>query len=128
MRIVLVDNHQLVREVLARVLAAEPDVVVVGQGATGQEAIELTRQLEPEVVLINVRLTGLSGVDATHAILAEFPGLCVIGMTLVDNPAEAQEIREAGAAACISKSGPLDALLAAIRTHPKKPDGINSVC
>ena len=126
MRVLLVDNHQLVRQVLARALAAEPDLVVVGHGATGQEAIDLTRRLEPEVVLINVRLTGLSGVDATRAILAEFPWMCVIGMTLVDNAAEAQAIREVGAAACISKSGPLEDLLAAIRACPRKPNAIGA--
>ena len=126
MRVLLVDNHQLVRQVLARVLAAEPDLIVVGQGATGQEAIDLTRQLQPEVVLINVRLIGLSGVDATRAILGEFPGLCVIGMTLVDNQEEARAIREAGAAACISKSGPLEDLVAAIRACPRRPTAIST--
>ena len=127
MRVLLVDNHQLVRQVLARVLAAEPDLVVVGQGSTGQEAIDLTRQLQPEVVLINVRLIGLSGADATRAILTERPGLCVIGMTLVDNPAEARAIREAGAAACISKSGPLEELLAAIRACPRRPTALTTM-
>ena len=127
MRVLLVDNHQLVRQVLARVLAAEPDLVVVGQGSTGQEAIDLTRQLQPEVVLINVRLIGLSGPDATRAILTERPGLCVIGMTLVDNPAEARAIREAGAAACISKSGPLEELLAAIRACPGRPTALTTM-
>ena len=126
MRVLLVDNHQLVRQVLARVLAAEPDLEVVGQVATGQEAIELTRRLEPEAVLITVRLTGLSGVETTRAILAEFPWVCVIGMTLVENDAEAQAVRDAGATACISKSGPLEALLGAIRACPRKPKIINA--
>lgn len=126
MRVLLIDNHQLVRQVLARALAAEPDLVVVGQGTTGQEAIELTRQLKPEVVLINVRLTGLSGVDATRTILADFPWISVIGMTLVENEAEGQAIRAAGAVACISKSGPLEDLLAAIRACPRNPRAINA--
>jgi two-component system invasion response regulator UvrY len=126
MRVLLVDNHQLVRQVMARVLAAEPDLIVVGQGATGQEAIDLTRQLQPEVVLINVRLIGLSGVEATRVILAEFPEVCVIGMTLVDNQEEARAIREAGAAACISKSGPLKELVAAIRACPRRATAIST--
>jgi DNA-binding NarL/FixJ family response regulator len=126
MRVLLVDNHLLVREVLARVLAADPNFTVVGQGATGQEAIDLTRQFEPDVLLIGVRLTGMSGVVATRAILVEFPGLCVIGMTLVDNQAEAREIREAGAVACISKSAPLEQLYAAIRACPRRPTGITT--
>ena len=125
MRVLLVDNHLLVRDLLTRVIATDPNIEVVGQGTTGQEAIELTRQLEPDVVLISVRLTGMSGVDATRAILAEYPWMCVIGMTLVDNREEALAIREAGAAACVSKSAPLDELFTAIRSCPKRPNGLN---
>ena len=64
--------------------------------------------------------------DATRAILSECPGLCVVGMTLVDNPTEAQAIREAGAAACISKSGPLEELFAAIRACPRRPNALTA--
>jgi DNA-binding NarL/FixJ family response regulator len=120
-RVLLVDDHRLVRQVLARVIHAEPDIEVVGEGSNGQEALELTRQLVPDVILISVRLPVLNGVDATRAILAEFPRIHVIGMTLVDNGAEAQAIREAGATACVSKSGPMEDLTGAIRDcHPKK--------
>jgi DNA-binding NarL/FixJ family response regulator len=121
MRVLLIDNHQLVRQVLARALDAEPDLDIVGEGNTGEEAIALARSLAPDVLLIAVRLHGMSGADATRAILAEQPGLCVIGMTLVDNPAEAQTIEAAGAAACVSKSGPLEELFAAIRACPGRP-------
>lgn len=117
----LVDDHRLVRQVLARVLRAEPDIDVVGEGSNGQEALGLTRQIVPDVILMNVRLPVLNGVDATRAILAEFPGIHVIGMTLVDNSAESQAIREAGATACVSKSGPMEDLIRAIRDcSPKK--------
>ncbi len=121
MRVLLVDNHQLVRNVLARALATEQDIAVVGEGSTAEDAISLARHLEPDVLVINVRLTGRGGVDATRAVLEEFPWMHVVGMTLVDNPAEARAIRAAGAAACISKSGPLEDLLRAIRACPEKP-------
>ena len=121
MRVLLVDDHRLVRQVLARVIRAEPDIEVVGEGSNGQEALDLTRQIVPDVILINVRLPVLNGVDATRAILAEFPGIHVIGMTLVDNSAESQAIREAGATACVSKSGPMGELIRAIcDCYPKK--------
>jgi two-component system, NarL family, invasion response regulator UvrY len=126
MRVLLIDSHQLVRDVLAQALAAQPDLEIVGQGATGQEALDLTRQLAPDAVLIAVRLPGISGVDATRAILAEYPGLCVIGMTLVDNPAEAEAIRAAGAHACISKSGPLEGIFGALRACPGVPRVLNA--
>jgi DNA-binding NarL/FixJ family response regulator len=120
MRVLLVDDHRLVRQVLARVIRAEPDIEVVGEGSNGQEALDLTRQLVPDVILISVRLPVLNGVDATRAILAEFPAIHVIGLTLVDNSPESQAIRETGATACISKSGPLEDLIRMIRDcHPK---------
>jgi DNA-binding NarL/FixJ family response regulator len=120
-RVLLVDDHRLVRQVLARALRAEPDIEVVGEGSNGQEALELTRQLVPDVILLSVRLPVLNGVDAARAILVEFPDIHVIGMTLVDNRVEAQAIREAGATACINKSGPMEDLIRAIRDcHPKK--------
>jgi len=120
-RVLLVDDHRLVRHVLARVICAEPDIEVVGEGSNGQEALVLTREIVPDVILMNVRLPVLNGVEATRAILAEFPGIHVIGMTLVDNSAESQAIREAGATACVSKSGPMEDLIRAIRgCYPKK--------
>jgi DNA-binding NarL/FixJ family response regulator len=121
MRVLVVDDHRPVRQVLARALRAEPDIDVVGEGSNGQEALDLTRQLVPDVILIGVRLPVLNGVDAARAILAEFPDIHVIGMTLVDNRVEAQAIREVGATACVSKSGPMEDLIRAIRDcHPKR--------
>ena len=125
MRVLLIDSHQLVREVLAQVLAAQPGLELVGQGATGQEALALTRRLAPDVLLITVRLPGLSGVEVTRTLLKEYPALCVIGMTLVDNPAEAEAIRAAGAHACVSKSGLLDELLGAVRACPGQAKVLN---
>ena len=120
-RVLLVDDHKLVRQVLARVFQAESDIEVVGEGSNGQEALDLTRQLVPDVMLISVRLPVLNGVDATRAVLAEFPDIHVIGLTLVDNGPESEAIREAGATACVSKSGPLEELIRVIRDcHPKK--------
>ena len=121
MRVLLVDDHRLVRQVLARVIRAELAFELVGEGSNGQEALVLTREIVPDVILMNVRLPVLNGVEATRAILAEFPGMHVIGMTLVDNSAESQAIREAGATACVSKSGPMEDLIKAIRDCvPKK--------
>ncbi len=113
MRVMLVDGHQLVREVFARVLTG-PDIEIVAQAGTGDEAVALARQVRPDVLLITVRLPGLSGIEATRALLREFPQLCVIGMTTVENEVEARSICEAGAIACVSKSGPLSDFLAAI--------------
>jgi DNA-binding NarL/FixJ family response regulator len=115
MRVLLVDDHRPVRQVMARLLGAEPDIEVIAETGTGRNALELARQLAPEIVLMNVRLPGMSGIDTARAILSELPNVCVIGMTLVDNPAEAEAIREAGARACISKSGPAEELLRVVR-------------
>lgn len=120
-RVLLVDDHRPVRQVLARVIRAEPDIEVMGEGSNGQEALDLARRLVPDLILISVRLPVLSGVDATRAILAEFPDIHVIGLTLVENGPESDAIREAGATACVSKSGPLEELIRVIRDcHPKR--------
>ncbi len=115
MRVLLVDDHRLVRQVMARLLQAEADIEVIGEAENGADAVALARQLAPEIVLINVRLPIMTGVEATHAILADVPGACVVGMTLVDNPAEAEMITAAGARACISKSGSVEDLLRILR-------------
>ncbi len=72
--------------------------------------------MRPDVLLVTVRLAGLSGEEVTRTLLREFPRLCVIGMTTVENEAEARSICEAGAVACVSKSGALSNFLSAIRS------------
>ena len=115
LRVLVVDDHALVRRGFATLLAGEPDLEVVGEADNGQQAIELTRQLTPDVILMDVSMPGMNGIDATRAILAEFPAMRVIGLSMVEDPDQPEAMRDAGAVGYLRKNDAAEALLAAIR-------------
>jgi signal transduction histidine kinase/ActR/RegA family two-component response regulator len=114
-RIVLVDDHSIVRQGLAALLQQESDMTVVGEAADGESAIGLIRRLRPEVVLMDMSMPGMSGIETTRAIHAEFPEVQTIGLSMLGEAEQAEAMRQAGAAGYVSKAGPAEALLAAIR-------------
>ena len=115
LRILLVDDHAMVRQGFARLLNAEPDLEIVGEAADGKAAVELAGQLQPDVVTMDVNLPVLDGIEATRQIRAQCPAVRVIGLSLFDSTEQARAMREAGAAAYVTKSGPVEELLTAIR-------------
>ena len=88
---------------------------IVGEAASGEQAIELTRQLLPDVVLLDVSMPGMSGVEATRRIHAECPDVQVIGLSMYDEAEKGKAIRDAGAVAYLSKTSPFETLIAAVR-------------
>ncbi|HSC71314.1 MAG TPA: response regulator, partial [Candidatus Methylomirabilis sp.] len=114
-RVLVVDDHAVVREALAGMLGQEPDIQIVGEAWDGKLAVELVRQLRPDVVTMDINMPVMDGVKATRAIRAEFPAVRVIGLSMFDEAGQARVMREAGAAEYLSKSGPSEALIAAIR-------------
>jgi len=114
-RILLADDHVLVRQGLATLLAGAPDLQVVGEAADGEQAVEATRRLAPDVVLMDVSMPRLNGVDATRRIRAEWPAVRVIGLSVDETPLQAEAMRQAGATAYLGKDAPAEILLAAIR-------------
>ncbi len=115
MRVLIVDNLEPVRRALAFLLKDEPDIELAGEGCNGREAIDLTCRLQPDVVLMQARLPGISGIDAARRIHAESPSVCIIGMVLLEDAAEVQAMRHAGAFAVVSKTGPPQAIIAAMK-------------
>jgi signal transduction histidine kinase/ActR/RegA family two-component response regulator len=113
--VLVVDDHRVMREGLKQLLTAEPDLVVVGEAADGQQAVELTRQLWPDVVIMDISMPTLNGIEATRVISAEYPTVRVIGLSMFEAAEQETAMREAGAVAFLSKSGPVEVLLAAIR-------------
>lgn len=114
-RVLLVDDHPVVRDGLARTLAAEPDIEVVGEASDGQEAIELAHQLELDVVIMDIVMPRLNGFDATRRLRDELPHLRVIGLSMYSDDDMAEVMRKAGAVAYVSKGAPAETLLEQIR-------------
>jgi DNA-binding NarL/FixJ family response regulator/anti-sigma regulatory factor (Ser/Thr protein kinase) len=114
-RVVLVDDHIVMRQGLSILLREQPDMTVVGEASDGESAVGLVRQLRPDVVLMDVSLPGMNGIDATRIIHAEMPDVHVIGLSMFEGAGRDDSMREAGAVDYLTKTGPSLAVVAAIR-------------
>lgn len=115
-RLMLVDDHFVVRAGLAGSLGMEPDVEVVVECGSGEQAVAAYREHRPDVVLMDWRLPGLSGVDATAAIRREFPEARVIIFTIYEGEEDVTRAVEAGVVGYLPKSCSRQEILAALRT------------
>ncbi|WP_058557224.1 response regulator [Thiohalocapsa sp. ML1] len=116
LRVLLVDDHTMVRRALAATLEDAPDVVIVGEAADGLDAVHAVEHLQPDVVLMDFAMPRLDGLEATRRIKARWPGVGIIGLSMYDEADRAAAMIEAGASAYLSKTGDIDALLATIRS------------
>ncbi|MEU1320282.1 response regulator transcription factor [Streptomyces tibetensis] len=115
-RVVLADDERMVRTALRAILSAEPDLDVVGEAATGAEAVSVVRELRPDVVLMDVRMPQTDGIRATEQILAtldEPPRIVVV--TTFENDSYVYDALRAGAAGFLLKRADADALVQAVR-------------
>ncbi|GIF72456.1 response regulator [Asanoa siamensis] len=113
--VLLVDDHPVVRAGVRGLLSGEADIAVVGEAASGPEAVTAARALRPSVVLMDLRLPVLDGVGATAQVLAAVPGTRVVVLTTYETDADILRAVEAGAAGYLLKdAGRLD-LVAAVR-------------
>ncbi|WP_328772534.1 response regulator transcription factor [Streptomyces sp. NBC_00286] len=115
-RVVLADDERMVRTALRAILAAEPDLEVVGEAATGAEAVSVVRELRPDVVLMDVRMPEIDGIRATEQILGtlDAPPRVVV-VTTFENDAYVYEALRAGASGFLLKRAEADALVQAVR-------------
>lgn len=114
-RILIVDDHAVVRRGLGSFLATAPDLQVVGEAATGEEAVALAPVLRPDVVLMDLVLPGMDGVEATRRLLAACPGARVVVLTSYPDDERVIPALQAGALSYLLKDVAPDALAAAIR-------------
>jgi signal transduction histidine kinase/CheY-like chemotaxis protein/PAS domain-containing protein len=113
--VLVADDHPVMSDGLARLLNEQPDIQVVGKAGDGRAAIDLARQLKPDVVLMDISLPLINGFDATRQIVREHPDIRVIGLSMHEEPDMENSMLQAGAVAYLTKGGPIESLIAAIR-------------
>lgn len=118
--VLLVDDHQILREGLRSIIEGQEDLTVVAEAANGRAALDLTRKLRPDIVIMDVNLPVMNGPEATRLIKAEFPTIAIIGLSVHDEAKMAQIMRDAGAIAYLSKGGSFETLCQAIRSSVSK--------
>jgi signal transduction histidine kinase/CheY-like chemotaxis protein len=114
-RILLVDDHDLVREGIASVIEEEMDMEVVAQASDGNEAVFMAREFKPDVVLMDVSMPEKNGLEATREIKALFPDMPVIGLSMHEEPDICEGIIQAGATAYVSKTDSPEELIGWVR-------------
>lgn len=114
-RLILVDDHPVVRHGLRGMLEAEPDLTVVGEAASGPDGVALAAELRPDIVLMDLRMPGGDGVEATARILATVPGVRVLVLTTYESDRDILRAIEAGAGGYLLKDASPGELAAAVR-------------
>ncbi|MBL7165643.1 MAG: response regulator transcription factor [Dehalococcoidales bacterium] len=115
MKVLIADDHPVVREGLSAMLKKQPDIEVVGEAENGRECVEKTRKLRPDIVLMDLRMPEMDGVEAMRQIAATNPEVRFIVLTTYDNDEYIFKGIEAGARAYLLKDSPREELFKAIR-------------
>ena len=97
MRVLLVDDHTILRRAFCLMLGNEPDFEIVGEASNGWEAVNLTQALRSDIVLMDIAMPVMNGIEATRAIHAVHPDVCVIGLSMFAHDEQAEAMRAAGA-------------------------------
>jgi len=114
-RILLVEDHAIVREGLCSLLEKQPDMEVIGEAEEGRTAVDLVRQLLPDIVIMDITMPNLNGVEATRHITSEFPQVKVIALSIHSNKRFVADMLGAGATGYILKECLFDELVQAIQ-------------
>jgi len=114
-RVVLADDHAVVRTGLAQLLASTDDIEVVGQAGDGAEALAVAREVEPDVVVMDLQMPGVDGVEATRQVLAELPGTQVVVLTSYSDSARIVAALDAGAVGYLLKDADPEDVLDGVR-------------
>ncbi len=115
-KVVLADDHQIVRHGLRSLLSAEPDIEVVGEADNGRAVIRLVQELSPQVVIMDISMPDLNGIEATRQILSDFSGVKVIALSMHSDSLFVLNMFKAGASGYLLKDCALEELVKAVRT------------
>ncbi|MDD2901258.1 MAG: response regulator transcription factor [Syntrophales bacterium] len=114
-KIILADDHKIVRQGLRNMLEQETDLEVIGEADDGRMAVRLVRELSPQVVIMDVGMPDLNGIEATRQVLAESPGVKVIGLSMHCDRRFVMNMLKAGASGYLLKDSAFEELATAIR-------------
>jgi two-component system, NarL family, invasion response regulator UvrY len=114
-KIMVVDDHDLVRTGISRMLADVAGIEVIGEAASGEDAVALARKLDPDVVLMDVKMPGIGGLEATKKMLRHDDGVRVIAVTVCEEEPFPSRLMKAGAAGYLTKGAALDEMVRAIK-------------
>ncbi|MDN5937939.1 MAG: UvrY/SirA/GacA family response regulator transcription factor [Salinisphaera sp.] len=114
-RLLLVDDHHLVRSGMLRLLSEETDFDVVAEAANGEDAVQLARELVPDVVLMDINMPGIGGLEATRRILQQNPDTKIIVVSMYQEEPYPNRLLEAGAMGYLSKDSAADEVVTAVR-------------
>jgi DNA-binding NarL/FixJ family response regulator len=114
-KIILADDHAILRHGLSRSFEMEKDIDVIGQAKDGHSAIELVRELSPDVIVMDIGMPDLNGVEATRRITKEYPKVKIIGLSMHSSDKYVREMFRAGASGYLLKNCPFEELVEAIR-------------
>lgn len=115
-RILLVDDHALVRQGFKMILVAQPDMEIVGEAGNGREAIQRAEELRPDIVVMDVAMPELNGIEATRRLLASLPHTRVIALSMHKDSVYVRETLRAGARGYLLKDSPAGDLVTAVRS------------
>lgn len=114
-RILLADDHKMMREGLCSLLKAQPEIDVVAQAENGRAAVQLCQRLEPDVVIMDISMSDLNGIDATRQITTRVPATKVVALSMYSDRQFVIEMLRAGASAYLLKDSAIDELASVIR-------------
>jgi PAS domain S-box-containing protein len=115
-RIMVADDHRLFREAIIYFLSQEPGLLVVGEAADGEAALESARRLKPDILILDVSMPKMNGVKVAAKISRELPHMCIIGLSMHQDRDMAKAMYDAGAAAYLTKDGSSESLLNLLRS------------
>jgi DNA-binding NarL/FixJ family response regulator len=114
-RILLADDHQIVREGLKALIDRHPGIEVVGEADNGRQVIEMARSAKPDIVVMDIAMPDLNGIEATQRIIAECPGMKIIGLSMYSDKRYVAEMLKAGALGYILKDCAFHELINAVK-------------
>ncbi|MBI2854999.1 MAG: response regulator transcription factor [Chloroflexi bacterium] len=115
-RVLIADDHAIIRDGLRAILETQPDIEVVAEATEGQEAVEKTERFKPDIVIMDVTMPGVNGLEATRLIKSENPDVKILALTMHDNHQYFFQMLHAGASGYFIKGGSSAELVSAIKT------------